>query len=122
MRPSWLGLLFGFCGIGCGSDAEPSGGGGAHVPGANGVAISEEEACAAIVAAEDEARLELGCGPATRSACPDYLRKGREPCLSYDQGTVLGCADYVRKLSTCAGIERYECQVKEIPGSAPGGC
>ena len=107
---------------GCSSDESGGGGGGPFAPPGNGVPMDEAPACDALQDAVSDRRAALGCGPITLPACPGYLRKANEPCLDYDQGTVLGCAAYVGTLATCQELQTYQCVVKALPGSAPNGC
>jgi hypothetical protein len=106
--------------IGCSSEEE--GKSGPFAPPANGVPMGEKAACELLQTADLDRREELGCGPSTVPSCPGYLRKNREPCLQYDQGTVQGCAAYISGLGTCEAVAGWKCVVQEITGSAGLGC
>ena len=113
-----------FVPLACSSD-ETGGGSGTNTPfepPGNGVPMLEKEACETVRDAEGDAWLALGCGPLTQPACPDYLKKGQEACLQWDQGTVLGCAAYISALGSCDALKSSECIVKPLPGTAPAGC
>jgi hypothetical protein len=123
MRWWWLGLSCSLA-IACGKeelgDSVPAAE-GAVQPDGNGVAIDEQTACLAIVEAEDATRERLGCEPAERAPCPDYIRPaGARVCLMYDEGSVEACVRVIRDYEACSAFHRQPCVITALDQSGEG--
>jgi hypothetical protein len=104
------------------STTASSGGGPKVTPEANGVMISEEEACDKLLDAFSTGRT-AACGTSTLPACPQFLRSMYQPnCMQYDEGAVNGCVDYFKKLKVCDDFIAEDCGVTNYPETAPAGC
>ncbi len=124
--------------IACGDDTagttggSTSGGGGTggvddgkfHPP-TNGVAIGEADACKKLDDAFKARLTALGC-IATAPSCPGLIQAptGAESCSSFDEGTAIGCAEYVTAAADCDELKLRlaDCIVEPVEGSAPSGC
>lgn len=94
-----------------------------HPPG-SGMQAAEADACAALTAAQSQARTHLGCAGTSRT-CPDFLRAtSGVACLQYDQGTVQGCIDYYNQAKTCDELNQHigDCVVAWFPDTMSPGC
>ena len=125
--------------VGCGDDtsvggsasAGTGGEGGAPVddgkfhPPTNGVSVAQAAACSKVESAFQSRLSGLAC-VATAPSCPGLIwaPTGAEPCSSFDEGTVQGCADYVAQSADCEDLtfRLGDCIVEPIEGSAPNGC
>jgi hypothetical protein len=117
---------------GCGSetgsgtttgDAPDADDGKVHPPG-NGKPTSEAAACNALIDAQSQRYMALGCASTTR-VCPDFVRsQSGVECLQYDEGAVQGCAKLYADATTCKAVAEAAgvCVVATIAGSAPNGC
>jgi len=55
--------------------------------------------------------------------CPGYIRASGAPvCSEYDEGSVLGCADFYATFTSCGEFEKRPCHIHNIENSAPNGC
>jgi len=118
-------------GTGGGTSAGTGGEGGAPVddgkfrPPTNGVALAEEDACSKVASAFQSRLTALEC-IATAPSCPGLIQAptGAEACSSFDEGTALGCAEYVAQSADCEDLKFRlgDCIVEPIEGSAPNGC
>ena len=109
---------------GCSQDetgAGPSDDGKYH-PAPNGVHVSEDDACATVVAAFQDRALALGCATTVRP-CPNFLRvQYTTACMEYDEGTAVGCADYFSERVDCAELVEDACVLEPYAGTEPAGC
>lgn len=95
---------------------------GATQPQSDGDAISEDAACERLVAAEDDARDQLGCSKADRE-CPDYVRPaGSDPCLAFSEQSVEECEDIIANYGSCDDFERHPCVITAMSGSRADDC
>ncbi len=111
---------------GCSSSSDSGGAGGGpqapYVPKTNGVAMNEQDACESLVDAVSKAAGKLQC-VVTVPACPNYIQSSGAPvCSQYDEGSVLGCADFYATFTSCADFNNRPCEIHNIAGSAPNGC
>jgi len=119
-------VIFGYVGFACSSnvgteDTVPSTK-GFVMPDGGGARISEEDACARISSADRDARQRLSCG-ARPITCPEYVQPaGSQPCLEYDEATVIACESVIAGYKICADFDVKRCIVSAIPDSAPKGC
>ena len=108
--------------------ATTAGGGGVDDglvrPPANGVHITETDACARFEAAFTQS----GC-PITLPKCPSLIRvvPGHDPdCVMYDEGSVQGCIDYFASQAalSCSDLTASQktCVATVYPGTEPAGC
>lgn len=121
--------LFGGCtttsddgSAGSGSQTAP------YTPKGNNKPISEAEACAKLAEAIQDASGDVGkTEPCTVAIpqCPDYIRAsvpGKEACLQYDEGTILGCVEFYHSFTKCEEFKTRPCIIGYFKGSAPLGC
>lgn len=104
------------------ADAAEEASSGAYTPTPNGVAMSEFDACTALLDAFAENIDRLGCSYVAPD-CPAYLRNSGAPiCSEYDEGTVRGCAEFYSVFTSCAEFQSRPCHIDILPDSAPNGC
>ena len=97
--------------------------GGAFQPDGGGALIAEAEACERVAQAEDDARAALGCAPAQRADCPEYVRPpGAAACYRYDEATVDGCVAFYDSLLTCDELTTRRCIVAAVHDDSLPGC
>jgi hypothetical protein len=95
---------------------------GKYHPAPNGVHVSEDEACATVMGAFQDRALALGCTTTVRP-CPNFLRaQYSTACMEYDEGTVLGCAQYFGERAACSEMLDDVCVLEPFPGTEPAGC
>jgi hypothetical protein len=105
------------------SEEQDAGDGKIH-PEPDGVHISEDAACQALLSGYEARYAALGCTVGTMRTCPSLIRA--QVCgaagLEFDQGTVQGCVDHYTAQTTCEelGLSIDECVVLSYP--APEGC
>jgi hypothetical protein len=101
--------------------AEPVDDGKYH-PAPSGVHVSEDEACATVLGAFPDRALALGCTTTIRP-CPNFLRtQYSTACMEYDEGTVVGCAQYFGERADCSELLDDACVLQPFPGTEPAGC
>jgi hypothetical protein len=99
-----------------------------YTPEGNKKPISEGEACKMLSDAIEDAAGEVGkTEPCTVPVpqCPDYIRgsvPGKEACLQYDEGTILGCVEFYHSFTKCEEFKTRPCIIAYFKGSAPLGC
>jgi hypothetical protein len=104
-------------------DDEDAGDGKIH-PEPDGVQISEDAACQALLDGYEARYAALGCTVGTMRTCPSLIRA--QVCgaagLEYDQGTVQGCVAHYNAQATCEelGLSIDQCVVLSYP--APEAC
>jgi hypothetical protein len=121
--------------LACGDDGQNastgSGGGGGqggvddgkYHPEPNGQVTDEASACSQLQAAFSLRFTQLQCSGTTRT-CPALLRFQFPECMSYDLGTVFGCATYYGEQVTCEELTFAidNCVVSPIDGTEGQGC
>jgi hypothetical protein len=109
-----------------GSAPQPDAGDGKIHPEPNGVHVSEDAACQALLNGYEARYAALGCTVGTMRTCPSLVRAqvGGAMCVEYDEGSVQGCVEHYAKQTSCEALALSvdECVITAYLDTAPNGC